>query len=166
MVREIKEAKAIQESIDKNKALPKGFRINNLLVDVDYSIQTKLIELSEDDAVRLLEEKFITGREGFFCLKSSKNFSPLLKYSMNGGLTITIYKKFLGSEYACTRVECFSSNASERYLRNMRPRTTCLYSAASILFRSLSASAQRVVSNPRFAAVDSSDFFARAKIQE
>ena len=75
VVREIKEVKAIKESIDKNKALPKRFRINNLLVDVDYSIQTKLIELSEDDAVRLLEEKFIIGREGFFCLKSSKNLT-------------------------------------------------------------------------------------------
>jgi hypothetical protein len=29
-------------------------------VDVDYSIQTKLLELSEEDAVKLLEEKFIT----------------------------------------------------------------------------------------------------------
>jgi hypothetical protein len=38
VIREIKEAKVIQESIDKNKALPKRFRINNLLVDVDYSI--------------------------------------------------------------------------------------------------------------------------------
>lgn len=75
VIREIKEAKAIQESIDKNKALPKRFRINNLLVEVDYSIQTKLMELSEDDAVKLLEEKFITGREGFFCLKSSKNLT-------------------------------------------------------------------------------------------
>ena len=75
MVREIKEAKVIQESIDKNKALPKRFRINNLLVEVDYSIQTKLMELSEDDAVKLLEERFITGREGFFCLKSSKNLT-------------------------------------------------------------------------------------------
>ena len=42
---------------------------------MDYSIQTKLIELSEDDAVKLLEDKFITGREGFFCLKSSKNLT-------------------------------------------------------------------------------------------
>jgi len=46
VVREIQEAKAIQESIDKKKSLPKRFRINNLLVDVDYSIQTKLLELS------------------------------------------------------------------------------------------------------------------------
>jgi transposase len=75
VVREIQEAKAIQESIDKKKSLPKRFRINNLLVDVDYSIQTKLLELSEEDAVKLLEEKFITGREGFFCLKSSKKLT-------------------------------------------------------------------------------------------
>ena len=76
VLREIKEAKAIQESIDKNKALPKRFRINILLVDVGHSIQTKLIELSEDDAVKILKEKsFITGREGFFCLKSSKNLT-------------------------------------------------------------------------------------------
>jgi hypothetical protein len=27
------------------------------------------------DAVKLLEEAFITGREGFFCLKSSKNLT-------------------------------------------------------------------------------------------
>ena len=75
VVRQIKEAKDIQESIDKNKALPKRFRINNLLIDVDYSVQTKLVELTEDDAVKLLEEKFINGREGFFCLKSSKNLT-------------------------------------------------------------------------------------------
>jgi transposase len=75
VIRQIKEAKEIQESIDKNKALPKRFRINNLLIDVEYSIQTKLIALTEDDAVKLLEDKIINGREGFFCLKSSKNLT-------------------------------------------------------------------------------------------
>ena len=75
VIREIKEAKAIQDSIDKNKSLPKRFRINNILVDVDYSIQTRLIELSNEEAIKLLEEKFISGREGFFCLKSSKNLT-------------------------------------------------------------------------------------------
>lgn len=73
--RQIEEAKAIQKSLDDDKQLPKKFRINNLLVDVDYSLQTKLIELSEDEAVKLLEDKFINGREGFFCLKSSKNLT-------------------------------------------------------------------------------------------
>ena len=35
------------------------------------------------------------------------------------------------------------------YLRKMSPSTTCLYSAASMLPRSVSAAAQRVVSKPR-----------------
>jgi transposase len=75
ILRQMHEAKAIQESIDHGKKLPKRFRINNLLIDVEYSIQTKLIELSDEEAVKLLEESIITGREGFFCLKSSKNLT-------------------------------------------------------------------------------------------
>ena len=75
ILRQIHEAKAIQDSIDCGKNLPKRFRINNLLIDVEYFIQTKLVELSEEEAVELLEGKIITGREGFFCLKSSKNLT-------------------------------------------------------------------------------------------
>ena len=75
ILRQMHEAKAIQESIDHGKKLPKQFRIHNLLIDVEYSVQTKLIELSEDEAVQLLEENIINGREGFFCLKSSKNLT-------------------------------------------------------------------------------------------
>lgn len=66
ILRQMHEAKAIQQSIDLGKKLPKRFRINNLLIDVEYSVQTKLIDLSEDEAVELLKEKIITGREGFF----------------------------------------------------------------------------------------------------
>src|SRR2546425_3809119 len=44
---------------------------------------------------------------------------------------------------------CLSSNASEMYFMKIRPRTTCLYSAASRLPRSLSAVAQSVASKPR-----------------
>lgn len=75
IVRQIEEAKDIQESIDKNKKLPKRFRINNVLVDVVYSLQTKLKDLDEQEAIKFLEEHLITGREGFFCLKSSKNLT-------------------------------------------------------------------------------------------
>jgi len=39
---------------------------------VDYSIQTKLVELSEDDAAKRLEEKFINGRVAFF----ATNYNP------------------------------------------------------------------------------------------
>src|SRR5213082_3133084 len=41
-----------------------------------------------------------------------------------------------------------SSKLSEIYLRKIRPRTTCLYSAASILLRSLSAASQSLASKP------------------
>ena len=46
-----------------------------MLVDVVYSLQTKLVELDEEEAIKLLEEHLITDREGFFCLKSSKNLT-------------------------------------------------------------------------------------------
>jgi transposase len=75
VMRQMQEARAIQESIDRNKKLPKRFRINNVLVDVTYSLQTKLMKLDEQEAIKLLEEHVITGREGFFCLKSSKNLT-------------------------------------------------------------------------------------------
>jgi transposase len=75
VLRQIHEARELQEIIDKKKKIPKRFRINNVLIDVSYSFQTKLIELSENEAIKLLEDKLITGREGFFCLKSSKNLT-------------------------------------------------------------------------------------------
>ncbi|WP_321428874.1 transposase [uncultured Methanolobus sp.] len=75
VMRLLEEAKEIQKAISKNKKLPKKFRINNVLVDVTYSLQTKLMELDEQEAIKLLEEKIITGREGFFCLRSSQNLT-------------------------------------------------------------------------------------------
>jgi transposase len=75
VLRQIHEARELQEIIDKKKKMPKRFRINNVLIDVSYSFQTKLIELSENETIKRLEDKLITGREGFFCLKSSKNLT-------------------------------------------------------------------------------------------
>jgi len=75
VLKKIKEAKTIQESIDKGKKLPTRYRIKNILVDISYTFQTKLMELSEEEAIKLLEEDLISGREGFFCLKSSKNLT-------------------------------------------------------------------------------------------
>jgi len=48
----------------------------NVLVDVSYSVQTKLIELDDQEAVKLLEQHLITGRGGLFGLKSGKNLTP------------------------------------------------------------------------------------------
>src|SRR6266540_7011055 len=50
------------------------------------------------------------------------------------------------------------------YLRKMRPRTTCLYSAASMLLRSLSAASQSLASKPMLAELLEDEFldFPRA----
>jgi transposase len=67
------EARLIQNSLDKGKKLPKRFRINNPLVDVKYDYQTKLVGMDEEEALRLLLEDIIDGREGCFCLTSSRD---------------------------------------------------------------------------------------------
>lgn len=69
------EAKEIQRALDKNRQLPKRFRINNPLVDVRYSYQTKLTSLSEKEALRVVQKASLNGREGYFCLVSSENLT-------------------------------------------------------------------------------------------
>lgn len=71
----LREAKEIQQSIEKKKNLPKRFQINNPLVDVKYSYQTKLESMTEDEARKLVQKASINGREGFFCLVSSENLT-------------------------------------------------------------------------------------------
>ena len=75
VLKKLQEAKEIQEIIVKNKKLPKKFRINNELIEIDYSFRTKLFELSDEEAIQLLKSSIINGREGFFCLKSNKNLT-------------------------------------------------------------------------------------------
>ncbi len=70
-----KEAELIQRSIDNNRGLPKKYRINNPLIDCEYSYQTKLKMMSEEEAKNLLKKAAITGREGFFCLVSNMNLT-------------------------------------------------------------------------------------------
>ncbi len=74
-LKKLQEAKEIQNSIDNNRQLPVKFRINNVLIDIAYSYQTKLGELSDEEALKLVESAIITGREGFFCIKSSENLT-------------------------------------------------------------------------------------------
>jgi transposase len=69
------EARSIQESLDQGKRLPKRFRINNPLVDVRYEYQTKLVDMDEEAALRLLFDSVVDGREGCFCLTSSRDMS-------------------------------------------------------------------------------------------
>lgn len=69
------EAQEIQQCIDSNRGLPKRYRINNPLVDCEYSYQTRLASLSDEEARAILKEASITGREGFFCLVSDKDLT-------------------------------------------------------------------------------------------
>ncbi len=69
------EAEKIQECIDNNRGLPKVYRINNPLVECEYSYQTKLASLSDSEAKAILKKASITGREGFFCLVSNKDLT-------------------------------------------------------------------------------------------
>ena len=74
-MRKLKEAKEIQKAVVNKKKLPKKCRINNELIEIDYSFRTKLEELSDEEAVELLRASLINGREGFFCLKSNRNLT-------------------------------------------------------------------------------------------
>lgn len=74
-LRKFLEAKQLQDCLDRNRKLPKKFRINNELVDVTYSYQTKLKELGEDEARKYIERASLNGREGFFCLLSAENLT-------------------------------------------------------------------------------------------
>jgi len=69
------EAESLQKSIENNRGLPKRYQINNPLINCEYSYQTRLSELSEEEAKILLKKAAITGREGFFCLVSNKDLT-------------------------------------------------------------------------------------------
>ena len=66
-----KEAEVIQKSIENNRQLPKRYRINNPLIECEYSYQTRLTLMSEEEAKEILRKAAITGKEGFFCLVSN-----------------------------------------------------------------------------------------------
>jgi hypothetical protein len=61
------------------------------------------------------------------------------------------------------------SKVLEMYLRKMKPRTTCLYSAASMLLRSMSAASQSLASRPLVAVLGSlvvvGEVFRRAAME-
>ncbi len=63
-----KEAEDLQRTIENNRGLPKRYKINNLLIDCEYSYQTKIADMSEKEVRKVLKEASITGKEGFFCL--------------------------------------------------------------------------------------------------
>lgn len=73
--RKFDQAKEIQQCLDEKKQLPKKYLINNELVDVICTYQTKLKELGEEEAKKYIERVSINGREGFFCITSTENLT-------------------------------------------------------------------------------------------
>lgn len=111
VLRKLQEAKEIQRSIDNDRTLPKKFKIDNELVMIEYSFQTRLKELSEEDALKLLESKAVTGREGFFCIKSSKNLT-LEEALQTYRKKVLIEKTFsMGKKWELSNLGCNNCNA-------------------------------------------------------
>lgn len=73
--RKLTEAQEIQSALSRGKPLPKRFMLNNPLVDITYTYQTKLSNLTEKQARKLVQDASINGREGFFCLVSSEKLT-------------------------------------------------------------------------------------------
>ncbi len=73
--RKLAEAQEIQSALSRGKPLPKRFLLNNPLVDIKYTYQTKLSSLTEKQARKLVQDASINGREGFFCLVSSEKLT-------------------------------------------------------------------------------------------
>jgi len=73
--RQFMEAEVILECISRKKKLPKKIGISNPLVKITYSVQTKLVQMSEEEALAFLRERLNTGRGGFFALTSSRNLT-------------------------------------------------------------------------------------------
>ncbi len=75
------------KAVIDNKKLPKKFRVNNELIEINYSFRTKLEELSDEEVIELLKASLINGREGFFGLKSNRDLTledALITYRKKG----------------------------------------------------------------------------------
>ena len=74
-MKKFEEAKTIQAYLDKNKKLPVKYQLKNELVDINIDYQTKLKDLSDEDAKKYIRQQTITRTEGFFALISSQNLT-------------------------------------------------------------------------------------------
>ena len=81
--KKLKEAKDLQRDLEQGRKLRKRYRIDNVLIKATISLQTKLTEITEEEALSLLLEKGITGREGFFCLVSDRYLDRASRGSMS-----------------------------------------------------------------------------------
>lgn len=74
-LRKLHEAQEIQSCLDHKKGLPLKYCLRNALVNVKYSVQTLLHQMTDKEAVEYLYRGSINGREGFFCIKSCEDLT-------------------------------------------------------------------------------------------
>ena len=75
-VKKLREAKEVQNDIEKGKKLRKRYQIDNVLIKATISLQTKLADITDEEALTILRKDGTTGREGFFCLVSDRDTDP------------------------------------------------------------------------------------------
>ncbi len=80
--KKLKEAKSLQEDLDKGRKMKKRYRISNVLIDAKIVLQTKLGKMTDEEALEELRKDAVTGREGFFCLVSDVDMEPRKARSM------------------------------------------------------------------------------------
>jgi transposase len=80
--KKLKEARDLQNDIEKGKKLKKKYQISNVLIKATISLQTKLAEITDDEALDLLRKDAVTGREGFFCLVSDADMGAREAHSL------------------------------------------------------------------------------------
>jgi transposase len=76
--RMVDEAVELQRDLDAGKKVKKRFRggvRGNVLIDAATTFQTKLADMSEEEAYDYAFSRCKNGREGFFCLKSSTHLT-------------------------------------------------------------------------------------------
>jgi transposase len=78
----LKKAKSLEDDLEKGKKMKKRYQISNPLIDAKIVLQTKLTDLTDDEALDLLRQDAVTGREGFFCLVSDLDMEPRRARSM------------------------------------------------------------------------------------
>ena len=74
----VDEAAELQRDLDAGRKIKKKYRggpSGNCLIDARTTFQTKLVEMSEEEAYRYALAHCTNGREGFFCLKTSTHLT-------------------------------------------------------------------------------------------
>jgi transposase len=72
-----REAVSLQNDLDMGKKLKKKYLVSNDLLIATVYIQTRLTEMTAEEARSYIFDKSIDGREGFFCLTSNMDIDPV-----------------------------------------------------------------------------------------